>query len=75
MRSRRRIVAVAFTAMARRADSPATEVPGLAELVDRGIVVPATRRLSVVLAEHPPVKLDDAQATARALDEQRSDRA
>jgi hypothetical protein len=75
MRSRRRIVAVAFTAMARRADSPATEVPGLAELVDRGIVVPATRRLSDVLAEHPPVKLDDAQATGRALDEQRSDRA
>jgi hypothetical protein len=60
--------------MARRAHSDATEVPGVAELVARGVLVPATQRLSDVLAEHPPVKLDDAQAAARALDEQRSER-
>jgi hypothetical protein len=61
--------------MARRTDSHVTEVPGLADLVDRGVVVAPTRRLSVVLAERPPVKLDDAQASSRALDEQRSERA
>jgi hypothetical protein len=62
-------------AMARRADSHDPEVPGLAELVDRGIVVPATRRLSDVLAEHPPVTLGDEQAVVGALDEQRVERA
>jgi hypothetical protein len=61
--------------MARRVESPLTEVPGLAELVERGVVLPASRRLADVLAAHPPVRLDDPQATARALDEQRADRA
>lgn len=59
----------------RRADSHVNDVPGLSELVDRGVVTPAARSLSDVLAEHPPLKLDDAQPTARALDEQRSERA
>lgn len=75
MSSREREVAVACSAMARRADNHTTDVPGMAELVDRGVIVPATRRLSDVLAEHPPVKLNDAQAATRALEEQRSDRA
>ncbi len=66
---------VPLRAMARRIDSSVTEVPGLAELVERGVVQPASRRLVDVLAAHPPVKLDDPHATARALDEQRSDRA
>lgn len=61
--------------MARRIDSHASEVPGLAELVDRGVVTPPTLRLSDVLVEHPPLRLDDTQATSRALDEQRSERA
>ncbi len=67
--------AVPLTLMARRTESSVTEVPGLAELVERGVVLPASRRLADVLAAHPPVRLDDPQATARALDEQRSDRA
>lgn len=64
-------------AMARRVDSrnAAGQLPGLTELVDRGVLVPAGRRLSEVLAAHPPVKLADAQATSRALDEQRRERA
>jgi hypothetical protein len=51
------------------------DVPGLTELVDRGVVVPATRRLSEVLAAHAAVKAADPRAGARALDEQRSERA
>jgi hypothetical protein len=64
----------AFNEMARRAKSSA-DVPGLTELVDRGVLLPATRRLSEVLAAHAPVKLADSQAGSRALDEQRSERA
>jgi hypothetical protein len=64
-------------AMTRRVDSRSTagQLPGLTELVDRGVLVPARRQLSDVLAAHPPVKLEDAQATSRALDEQRRERA
>jgi hypothetical protein len=36
--------------------------------------VPAIRRLSDVLAEHPPVRLGDKQAVVGALDEQRVER-
>jgi hypothetical protein len=75
MSSSRRTTSVPLAAMARRIESSVTEVPGLAELVERGVVLPASRRLVDVLAAHPPVRLDDPQATARALDEQRSDRA
>jgi hypothetical protein len=52
----------------------ATEVPGLAELIDRGIVVPATRRGSDVLVEHPPVKRGDEQALVGGMEEQRIER-
>ena len=69
------LIAAAFAAMARRIDSHASEAPGLAELVDHGAVTPPISRLPDVLAEHPPLNLDDAQATSRALDEQRSERA
>jgi hypothetical protein len=63
--------------MAGRAKSQGSsaDVPGLAELVDRGVVVPAARRLSEVLAAHVPVKLADPRAGVRALDEQRGERA
>jgi hypothetical protein len=63
--------------MARRAKAHggSADVPGLTELVDRGIILPATRRLSEVLAAHTPVKLSDPKAGSRALDEQRSERA
>lgn len=63
--------------MARPAKShgSSADLPGLTELVDRGVLLPATRRLSEVLAAHAPVKLSDPQAGSRALDEQRSERA
>jgi hypothetical protein len=44
-------------------------------LVDNGVLLPATRRLSEVLAAHTPMKLADPKAGSRALDEQRSERA
>ena len=75
MSNARHTTALPLKAMARRIESSLTEVPGLAELVERGVVLSASRRLADVLAAHPPVRLDDPQATARALDEQRSDRA
>jgi hypothetical protein len=75
MSSSQERTSVPLAAMARRTESSVTEVPGLAELVERGVVLPASRRLADVLAAHPPVRLDDPQATARALDEQRSERA
>jgi hypothetical protein len=58
--------------MTRRVDprSASGQLPELSQLVDRGMLVPARRRLSEVLAAHPPVKLKGAQATSRALDEQ-----
>ena len=51
-----------------------TDVPGLDELVDQGVLLPATRRLSEVLAVHGPVKLSDSQAGSRVLNEQRIER-
>jgi hypothetical protein len=76
-RSQQRGAAPASSTMANRAKShgSSADVPGLTELIDRGVVVPASRRLSEVLAAHAPVKVSDPQAGARALDEQRSERA
>jgi hypothetical protein len=56
-------------AASRENDRGSTDVPGLAELVDLGVLLPATRRLSEVLAVHGPVKLPDSQAGSRVLDE------
>jgi hypothetical protein len=63
--------------MARHAKSRgrSTDVPGMSELVDRGVLVPATRRLSEVLAAHAPIKPSVPNAGSRALDDQRSERA
>jgi hypothetical protein len=47
----------------------------VAALIECGTLIPARRRLSEVLAAHPPLKLERSQGTAaRALDEQRQDR-
>jgi hypothetical protein len=47
----------------------------VAALIECGTLISARRRLSEVLAAHPPLKLEQRQAaTGRALDEQRRDR-
>jgi hypothetical protein len=56
-------------------DHPPRYPAGVAELIERGTLIPARRRLSEVLAAHPPRKIEQSQAgTARALAEQRRDR-
>jgi hypothetical protein len=51
------------------------DVPGLHALIEAGVLVPATRRLTEVLATRAPLQVEGAQATISALDEQRADRA
>jgi hypothetical protein len=47
----------------------------VAALIECGTLIPACRRLSEVLAAHPPLKLERSPVTtARALGEQRRDR-
>ena len=48
-------------------------VPGLQEVVEAGVLVPAIRRMSEVLDSYPPLKIEDEQATTLAVDEQRAD--
>jgi hypothetical protein len=50
-------------------------VPGLQDLVEAGVLIPATRRLTEVLADRPPLKIENAPATISAVDEQRAERA
>jgi hypothetical protein len=59
-----------------RSHRRSADLPGLAELVDCGPIVPAARprRIAEVLADHPPVKLATHNAGTRALQEQRSER-
>jgi hypothetical protein len=52
-----------------------SDAPGLEELIERGVLLPASRRLADVLAAHPPLKLDQPAATAHALAEPRATRA
>jgi hypothetical protein len=51
------------------------DVPGLQDLVEAGVLIPASRRMSEVLDSHPPPKIEDEQATTSAVDEQRAERA
>jgi hypothetical protein len=60
--------------MESRDDRP-DDAAGLQNLVEAGVLIPATRRITEVLAARPPLKIDDAQATAAAIDEQRAERA
>jgi hypothetical protein len=56
-------------------DHPPRYPADVAALIERGTLIPARRRLSEVLAAHPPLKLERSQVpTTRALDEQRRDR-
>jgi hypothetical protein len=56
-------------------DHPPRCPASVAALIERGTLIPARRRLSEVLAAHPPLKLERSQVTTgRALDEQRRDR-
>jgi hypothetical protein len=51
--------------------------PGdVAELLhlEAGVLIPATRRLSKVLAARPPLKIANASATISVIDEQRAER-
>jgi hypothetical protein len=56
-------------------DHPPRYPAGVAALIECGTLIAARRRLSEVLAAHPPLKLEQRPMTAaRALDEQRRDR-
>lgn len=50
-------------------------VPGLQDLVEAGLLIPATRRMTEVLQSRPLLTVDDERATMSALDEQRAERA
>jgi hypothetical protein len=56
-------------------DDDRRDVPGLRKLVERGVVVPASRRLSQALAAQPSLRIEDAQAKTSVLDRQRAERA
>jgi hypothetical protein len=54
-------------------DDGRDDVPGLQDLVEAGVLIPAPRRLTEVLAARPPLKIENAQATS-VIDDQRSER-
>jgi hypothetical protein len=49
--------------------------PGLQDLVEAGLLIPATRRMAEVLQSRPLLKVEGERATMSALDEQRAERA
>ena len=57
-----------------RVEAGCADVSDLNVLIDQGIVVPATKRLSVFLAEQAPCQPSEQITTRQALDEQRDDR-
>jgi hypothetical protein len=60
--------------MESRDDKP-DDATGLQNLVEAGVLIPATRRLAEVLAARPPLKIENAPATISVIDEQRAERA
>jgi hypothetical protein len=52
-----------------RPDDGCGDVPGLHDLVEAGVLIPATRRVTEVIAARPPLKIENAQATKSAIDE------
>jgi hypothetical protein len=48
---------------------------GLQDLIEAGVLIPATRRMTEVLDCRPPLKIEGEQASMPTLDEQRAERA